>query len=133
MTETIFYDGGCGLCHWSVRFVLARDRGGAFRFAPLDSAALRSTAPEEVRKALQGTFVVRTFDGRLLTRSAAALHVGRRLGGVWRLLAGVGALIPAAVLDRGYDTIARNRHRLFRTPQGVCPVVPPALRARFDV
>ena len=34
--ELVFYDGRCGLCHHSVRFLLARDRDGAlFRYAPL--------------------------------------------------------------------------------------------------
>src|SRR5262249_20173935 len=37
-TETIFYDGGCGLCHRTVRFVLSEDASGCtFNFAPLDS------------------------------------------------------------------------------------------------
>src|SRR5437879_3847393 len=49
-TETIFYDGHCGLCHWAVRFVLAKDRNGdAFRFAPLDSDAFRAAVPQEQR------------------------------------------------------------------------------------
>ena len=43
--ERLFYDGSCALCHWAVRFVLARDREGrAFRFAPLDSDAYRLQA-----------------------------------------------------------------------------------------
>ena len=37
--ETIFYDGGCGLCHRFVRFVIKRDPDGTlFRYAPLEGA-----------------------------------------------------------------------------------------------
>ncbi|HVO09767.1 MAG TPA: DCC1-like thiol-disulfide oxidoreductase family protein, partial [Vicinamibacteria bacterium] len=31
----LFYDGGCGLCHLSVRLLLRLDRRGRLRFAPL--------------------------------------------------------------------------------------------------
>ncbi|HZH02738.1 MAG TPA: DCC1-like thiol-disulfide oxidoreductase family protein [Myxococcaceae bacterium] len=38
-SDILFYDGGCGLCHRAVRFVLARDPAGRFRFAPLGGSA----------------------------------------------------------------------------------------------
>ncbi|PKN39805.1 MAG: hypothetical protein CVU63_14125, partial [Deltaproteobacteria bacterium HGW-Deltaproteobacteria-20] len=34
----VLFDGECGLCHASVRFVVERDDRALFRFAPLDSA-----------------------------------------------------------------------------------------------
>ena len=62
---TIFYDGGCGLCHRFVRFALAEDRTGErFRFAPLESrrfAALRdASAQAEMLDGIAGeTWLVR--------------------------------------------------------------------------
>ena len=53
-------------------------------------------------------------DGALLIRSAAAIHILRRLGGVWRLLGGLARLCPSWILDRAYDGLARVRRRLFR-------------------
>ena len=47
-------------------------------------------------------------------------------------LALVGRVVPRGVADRAYDLLARMRSRLFRRPSGVCPVLAPALRARFD-
>jgi predicted DCC family thiol-disulfide oxidoreductase YuxK len=133
-TEKLFYDGSCGLCQRSVRFVLAEDRtGAAFRFAPLDSDAFRHAVPEKTRATLPDSIVVLTADGAILTRSTAVLHVLQRLGGVWRLLAGVARFVPAAVRDWCYDRVAQVRRRLFRTPADVCPVLPKHLRARFDV
>jgi predicted DCC family thiol-disulfide oxidoreductase YuxK len=131
--DRIFYDGHCGLCHGFVRFVLAKDGSGLFRFAPLDSDVFRAAVPEASRANLGDSIVVLTADGSLLTRSAAVLHVLRRLGGLWRLLAGLISLIPVAACDWLYDRIARIRHRLFRRPPDSCPVVPARLRDRFDL
>lgn len=132
-TETIFYDGHCGLCHGAVRFVLAEDRSGqAFRFAPLQGDTFRARVPEGERAQLPDTIVVDTADGGLLIRSDAVVHILARLGGIWRLLAGIIGLVPASLRDAGYDAVARIRHRLFRAPIDTCPLVPLSLRPRFD-
>jgi predicted DCC family thiol-disulfide oxidoreductase YuxK len=129
----VFYDGACGLCHRTVRFAIARDRDGRhFRFAALDSQAFRRLVPEARRAGLPDSIVVLTPDGRLLTRSAAVIHMLERLGGPWRLTGRVLALVPRGLRDLGYDGIARVRHRLFRRPTDACPVTPPELRSRFE-
>jgi predicted DCC family thiol-disulfide oxidoreductase YuxK len=131
-TELVFYDGHCGLCHRAVRFALAEDRTGtAFRFATLDSDAFREAVSAERRQELPDSVVVRTADGRLLVRSAAVVHLLRRLGGAWRLVGGVARLLPAWPLDRAYDALAAVRHRLFGRPSAACPLMPPELRKRF--
>src|ERR1700689_3400113 len=80
--EYLFYDGHCGLCHRAVRFVLRHDRGGrAFRFAPLQGSTFRARVAEERRVGLPDSVVVLTRDAELLVRSAASLHIFRRLGG----------------------------------------------------
>jgi predicted DCC family thiol-disulfide oxidoreductase YuxK len=130
--DTIFYDGRCGLCHRAVRFVLAEDHGGsAFRFAPLDSAAFRAALSETDRARLPDSLLVLTPEGAILCRSTAALRIGGRLGGLWRVLATAAGWIPAAIRDRVYDGVAAIRLRLFAKPAEACPVMPEALRARF--
>jgi predicted DCC family thiol-disulfide oxidoreductase YuxK len=129
--ELLFYDGGCGLCHRSVRFVAAADRAGRFRFAPLGGETFRALVPEERRGALPDSIVVRRADGALLVRSDAALHVLRRLGGGWRAVAALLALVPRGLRDAGYDFVAGRRLRWFARPEVACPLVPPHLRARF--
>jgi predicted DCC family thiol-disulfide oxidoreductase YuxK len=132
-TEPIFYDGHCGLCHRAVRFVLAEDRDGtAFRFAPLDSDAFRAAVSEEERAKLPDSMVVKTKEGAVLTRSAAFLHILRRLGGLWRVVALIGGLVPQVLRDLVYDGVARVRRRLFASPADACPVLPKELRQRFD-
>jgi predicted DCC family thiol-disulfide oxidoreductase YuxK len=128
----LFYDGACGLCHRTIRFLLSEDRGGvAFVFAPLDSEAFRAAVPAAHRSALPDSFVLRTPSGSLIIRSAAFIELGRRLGGAWRVLAEIAAWIPATLRDAVYDRVARVRRRLFAMPKDACPLAPPELRARF--
>jgi predicted DCC family thiol-disulfide oxidoreductase YuxK len=129
----VFYDGACGLCHRTVRFAIARDRDGSrFRFAALGGKAFRRLVPESAQAGLPDSIVVLTPDGRLLTRSAAVVHILERIGGPWRLPGGLLGLLPRGIRDLGYDGIARIRHRLFSRPTDACPVTPPTLRTRFD-
>ncbi len=131
--ERIFYDGHCGLCHRSVRFILAEDRtGDAFRFAPLESEAFRRAIPAFARAGLPDSMVVWAADGAILTRSTAVCYILKRLGGIWRALGTLVGLVPAAARDALYDGIARIRHHLFRRPAQACPMVPAELQARFD-
>jgi predicted DCC family thiol-disulfide oxidoreductase YuxK len=130
--ERIFYDGNCGLCHWAVKFVLPRDRAGAFRYAPLDSDTFRAQVPEPQRRALPDSMVVVTRDGRVLVRSSAVLHILRTLGGGWGAVGAVGRVVPEIIRDWTYDRVAAVRHRLFARPVDVCPVLPPEYRRRFD-
>ncbi len=132
-TEILFYDGHCGLCHGAVKFVLKHDRSeNAFRFAPLQGTTFQSRVSVSQRANLPDSVVVLTDDGTLLMRSNAFVHILRRLGGGWRILAGVLAVIPRPLRDVVYDFIARIRYRVFGMRDDLCPIVPPDLRARFD-
>lgn len=132
-TEMIFYDGHCGLCHRAVRFVLAEDRAGdSFRFSPLNSETFKSTVDEEPGVRLPDSIVVRTANGSLLVKSNALSHVGKRLGGIWRLLAACVEIVPESSRDKAYDWVAGIRHRLFHAPTDACPLVSAHLRPRFD-
>jgi predicted DCC family thiol-disulfide oxidoreductase YuxK len=132
-TETIYYDGHCGLCHRWVRFVVAADTDGRlFRFAPLDGETFQAKVGESARAGLPDSVVVKNSCGALLVRSAAVIHILQRLGGGWAALGAVIRLIPRPVRDGLYDGIARIRYRLFRRPANICPVMPAELRKRFD-
>ena len=132
--DIVFYDGGCALCHGSVRFLVARDRDGSrFRFAPIGGALFRTELSEAERTGLPDAIVVRTCEGRLLVRSAAALRLSARLGGIHAALARIFALVPERLRDALYDVIARSRYRIFGRRSEACPVIAPELRARFDL
>ena len=134
----VFYDGTCGLCHRTIRFLLAEDTAGSrFRFAPLDSDSFRSACAQsesgfEEGASIPDSVLVQPPGEAMLPRAEGALELGQRLGGVWRLLTIVVGWIPVAILNVGYDFIARIRYRLFARPDDVCPILPKHLRDRFQ-
>jgi predicted DCC family thiol-disulfide oxidoreductase YuxK len=131
--DLMFYDGHCGLCHRAVRFVVAEDHEGKlFRFAPLQGETFQKLVAAEQRAALPDSVVVFTADGRVLVRSEAFLHILRRLGGAWNVLAVVLGVAPRGLRDFAYDFVARVRFRVFGRREDLCPVMPADLRARFD-
>ena len=130
--EWIFYDGSCGFCHRWIRLVLRIDKSGeAFRFAPRSGETFSAMVPAGIRAALPPSIVVLATDGGLLTRSAAVLHILQRLGRPWSYFGVAGLIVPVSLRDLVYASIARVRHRMFRPPKGVCPVVAPELMKRF--
>ncbi|GJM23269.1 MAG: hypothetical protein DHS20C15_31840 [Planctomycetota bacterium] len=131
--ERLFYDGGCGVCHGFVRFLLSEDpEGRAVRFAPLDSDSFRAHVPAAQRDALPDSVVLQRHDGELLMRTAAVVHLLRALGGIWGLLGCALACVPRPLRDAAYDGFARVRHRVAKAPDAACPLLPPELAARFE-
>ena len=116
-TEWVFFDGDCGFCRRWVQLVVKHDHDGrAFRFAPRKGETFRSLAAAERRDALLPSILVLTTEGQILTRSSAVLHILERLGGIWRVMAIVGRMVPAGIRDVGYRFIARVRHGLLPAP-----------------
>jgi predicted DCC family thiol-disulfide oxidoreductase YuxK len=131
--EILFYDGHCGLCHRTVKFVVRQDlAGNAFRFAPLQGTTFQARVPPSERAGLPDSVIVLTQEGQLLVRSDAFLHILRRLGGGWNVLGSMLGVVPRALRDEAYNFVARIRYRVFGRRDALCPVVPADLRARFD-
>jgi predicted DCC family thiol-disulfide oxidoreductase YuxK len=130
--DLVFYDGDCGLCHRAVLFALRHDPEGVrFRYAPIASTTFAETFPETVRRELPDSVIVRTADGRTLTKWAAVQRIAERSGGIWAGLARTAGLLPHWLLNWGYDRVARVRKQLFAKPAGSCPILPSELRGRF--
>lgn len=130
-TDTVFYDGTCGLCHRSVRLVLAEDASGtAFNFSPLGGE--RFIAEMGDMKELPDSVLVRTAEGKVLERSDAVVRILGRLGGWWRVFGAMYGVIPARVRNAMYDFVARVRYRIFGRAKDACPLLPPDLRTRFS-
>lgn len=130
----LLYDGTCGFCARSVQFVLRHERpAGTLRFARLEGplgTTLRSRHPDlaTIDSVLWYEPATASSPERLLWRSRGALRVARYLGGVWSLLASLGALVPRPLRDAVYDWIARHRHEL---AADACLVPTPEQRTRF--
>jgi predicted DCC family thiol-disulfide oxidoreductase YuxK len=107
----VLYDGECGLCNRSVKFLLKRDQHQLW-YAPLQgdtAAALRERHPE-IPKTLES--VVLVDDGRVHLRSKAFLYGAKYLTRPWRW-AYYMRWLPAFVLDLFYRFIARIRYRVW--------------------
>lgn len=117
MDRILFYDGDCGICTRSVRFLLKRDSQQRLRFAPLQGITAQSLLPEGLRKELS-TAVYRRREGEVYLRSDAVFHALIDTHSNWRFLARVALWIPTKPRNACYDWIARNRERL--APKGTC-------------
>ena len=131
--HVVLYDGDCGLCHRTVRWILAADPHGVFHFAPLQgttAAALRVRHPELPADLDTVLYVDRsTGSEQVFLRSEAIFRVCDRLGRTSGWLDAVRRL-PRWLTDLPYRAIARSRHVLSRRP-APCPLPPPAARVRF--
>ena len=124
----LFYDGVCGLCNRAVDFVLVRAASDLFLFAPLQGETARERLSAEDTKTIDSIVLL---EGRLsYRRSAAVVRVLWRLGGVWKLLAGLLWLIPSPLRDVGYKLVARTRYRLFGKKE-TCRLPTADERSRF--
>ncbi|MEZ4752798.1 MAG: DCC1-like thiol-disulfide oxidoreductase family protein [Bdellovibrionota bacterium] len=129
-TETIFYDGECGLCQRWIKLVLSEDSiGKAFNFSPIQSDNFKTIAPG-LEVGLD-SIVVAKSDSSLLAKSDAIIYILKKLGGLWVIVSYFLYFIPRFLRNFGYDFVAAIRHKIFRKPTTACPIMPPELRERF--
>lgn len=126
----LLYDGACGFCSATVRFVLRRDRSGTLRFASLQSAYASAVLREHSElKDVDSVVWFEPAKGLVLVRSSAALRIARYLGGPWSLALAFW-IVPVPIRDYVYRLIARHRHRLLAASEQ-CLVPPLDARHRF--
>lgn len=124
----VAFDGECLMCSRSIRWLAEHDAADQLRFVRLQSP--RGRAMEERAGTGDLMTVLVEADGRIFSRSDAALRLGRALGGGFRPLAAVGSLIPRNLRDLAYDFIAARRHRWFGKGDA-CAMPSEALRSRL--
>ncbi len=129
MERIIFFDGVCNVCNASVQFILKRDPEGAFKYCTLQSARGQKTLEENGMPT--GTFdtFLLSENGKLYTKSTAALRAVKELSGFWPMLY-VFIIVPAFVRDTIYGFVARNRYKWFGKKES-CMIPTPEIRSRF--
>jgi predicted DCC family thiol-disulfide oxidoreductase YuxK len=130
----LLYDGLCGFCDRTVQLVLAADRRGRIRFAPLQGDFARRVLDAHPRLADVDSLVLVEAEGtlkhaRVHVRSSAVLALARHVGGVWSLLE-ILRLIPRPLRDWAYDAFARRRYRIFGKLDE-CKIPSAEMKARF--
>lgn len=125
----VLFDGTCGFCENSVRFIARRDPAGYFRFAPSQwPQAERVLAERGLTREAARSLVLIEGD-HVYLRSTATLRVAARLGWPWRAAALL-LVIPAPIRDLGYRIVAFLRHHLAGR-SNACELPPPELRDRL--
>ena len=125
----ILFDAECILCSANARFILRHDKAARFRLASVQSVAGAAICRHNGVDPDDPTTLLLFEDGRVRRDSDAILGIYQGLGFPWAL-AGVLRLIPAALRDRVYRWIARNRYRFFGKRQS-CWIAPPEYRDRI--
>ena len=125
------YDGLCGFCSWSVRFLLAHERAPSSRFVAIQSKLGKEIAiGYGIDPDMPSTFLF-IEDGQAHEKSDGVIVLAAHLRWPWRALAAL-RVIPKPWRDRAYDVIARNRFRILGRKE-VCDLPPPNVRDRFVV
>lgn len=127
--RVIVFDGVCNWCNAWVNFTLDHDPHTKFKFGTLQSQPAQQILtelrlpPDDFK-----TFLL-LEQGRVFTKSTAALRIIRQLSGLWPLLY-VGFVIPRPLRDALYDYIAHRRYRLMGKSE-TCRIPTQAERERF--
>lgn len=125
----VLFDGVCNFCNSSVNFIIRKDNKDHFRFLPLQSEKGKSIVtrfkldPENLQT------VILLENGKIYTRSTAALRVVKRLRGGWKLMYAF-VIVPPVVRDFFYNIIAKNRYRWWGKREA-CMVPTPRVKKKF--
>ncbi|MFJ7935221.1 thiol-disulfide oxidoreductase DCC family protein [Sporosarcina sp. NPDC096371] len=129
MKRIVLFDGDCNFCDSSVQFIIKRDPVGHFLFTSLQSdkgveLSKQYSIPPDVDS------LVLIENGKVFTRSSAALRIAKKLDGLWHLLF-LFILVPRKIRDTVYDYVAKNRYKWFGKKEESCMLPPPEMRKRF--
>ena len=138
MGAVVLFDGVCNFCDASVNFVIEHDRGGYFKFAPLQSETgktlaaehgITSATVEHDSDATPIDSLILIEDGRAYTHSSGVLRIARRLPAPWSWLYAF-IVVPKPIRDFLYRLFAKYRYRFFGR-KDECMIPTPDVRARF--
>jgi len=113
----ILFDGVCVLCQSSVQFVIKRDKEKRFKFASLQSEfGKRILEEHQIPMEDHLTSMILYEDGKIYRHSTAALHIARRLNGLWPTMYGF-IIVPPFIRNAVYNFIGAHRYQWFgKTP-----------------
>lgn len=129
MERIVYFDGVCNLCNASVQFILKRDPKGKFKFCTLQSPQGKKTLEKNSFPTESLDTFLLSENGKVYTRSTAALRTLKELSGGWPLLYGF-IIVPAVLRDFVYGVVAKNRYRWFGKKES-CLFPTPEIKSRF--
>lgn len=127
--ELVLFDGVCNFCDATVQFIIRHEKKEELKFASLQSATARAILQKYELHEKATDSIVYIHKGRAYLKSSAALHLARRLKGLYPLLFGF-IIVPPFLRNAVYDLIARNRYKWFGKKES-CMIPSAAQRKRF--
>ncbi|GLR09326.1 thiol-disulfide oxidoreductase [Mixta theicola] len=110
--QAVLYDGTCKLCNGWVNFLLRYDKYRTVRLAAVQSEQGKALLRWAGLSTENISTIVLITHGQVYLRAEAIFRVMAGLPWPWRILTLL-RFLPAALSNRCYDLIARNRYRLF--------------------
>lgn len=111
------FDGSCLMCSGFMNWLATTDTGHRFTFYAQEHGSSSST-------------IMVHYKDRILTKSDAIAFLLAQQGGLFRLLAIAGQVLPRSLRDFVYDSVARHRHKLVK--KTACSLPSPQLRSRLS-
>lgn len=127
--RVIVFDGVCKFCNAFVNFVMKRDSGELFKFGTLQSPPAQDILTQLHLSTRDYETFLLLENGKVFTKSTAALKILRCLDGLWPWLYAF-IVIPRPLRDLVYSVIARHRYQWMGKSE-TCRVPSPKERARF--
>jgi len=125
----IFFDGVCNYCNALINFVIRQDKKKIFLFATLQSEAGQKILTENKLPAIDPDTFLLLENGKLYSRSTAALRISNKLPWYWKW-AQLFWIFPKFIRDGVYNLIAQNRYKWFGKKEE-CMIPAPEIRERF--
>lgn len=125
----ILFDGVCNFCNSAVNFVIKREKKSVLRFATLQSKVAHELIDSHSLPVNDLNSFVFIENGKIYTRSTAALRVCRYLTGLWPLMVGF-IIIPQFIRDGIYNWVSKNRYKWFGKREE-CMIPTPEVKAKF--
>jgi len=125
----ILFDGVCNLCNGFVQFAVNRNRKKNLFFSSLQSEFSQKTLHDFGLKRDYIESLVFYKNGKLYTKSGAALRIAKELDGLWPLTYAF-IIVPFPIRDFVYNIIAKYRYKWFGK-KDQCMVPSPELKSRF--
>lgn len=125
----VLFDGVCNFCNSSVNFIIRHDKNDYFRFTPLQSEIGKRISERYNLEYGNLKSVILVENGKIYTRTTAALKIARKLSGAWPLLYAF-IVIPAPLRDIVYNIIAKYRYKWWGE-MDACMIPTPEVRKKF--
>ncbi|WP_121665808.1 thiol-disulfide oxidoreductase DCC family protein [Mesonia aquimarina] len=129
--QLILFDGVCNLCNNAIQFIIKKDKKDVFRFASLQSEIGQKLTKERGIDTSEIDSMILIIPGEAYyIKSSAALEIGKKLPGIYAVLASLLLNFPEGFRNLVYDFIAKNRYKWFGK-KNACMIPTPEIQAKF--